>query len=85
MKSNIKVIVFAITLFAMSVSFAGCDHSNRTTNGSADTTSSTKTGGPAIADTGTISAQEKQTKTDSVKKDTTAKGNVDPKGYSKKQ
>ncbi|MEO6521296.1 MAG: hypothetical protein ABIN91_06460 [Mucilaginibacter sp.] len=89
MKRTITEVTKLIAALAfatfLSINMAGCDHSNKTLNGSQDTSSVNRAGGPPITDTASISKAEKEATHDSLKKDTTSKGNVDPKGYVKKQ
>lgn len=84
-KTGIKITAAIAFATIVSLNLAGCDHSNKTLHGTEDTTSVNRASGPAIADTASITAAEKQATKDSLNKDTTSKGNVDPKGYVKKQ
>jgi len=83
-KTSIKIVAALAFATILSLNLAGCDHSNKTLNGSQDTTSVNRAGGPPTADTASITNVEKQATRDSLKKDTTAKGNADSKGYVKK-
>jgi len=82
MKRN--TLILACSALVITLSLAACDHSNRTTNGTSDTSSVTKAGGPPITDTATVTANEKANNKGTAKKDSTAKGNVDPTGHGNK-
>jgi hypothetical protein len=80
---SLKFTGAAILSFAI---VTGCNPSDqhKEIGGSTDTTSVNKAGGPAIADTLTITSNRQHAKTDSLKGDTTGKGNADPSGSLKK-
>ena len=82
-----KTIKIVFTTILLGTVVASCNHNrdNTTFGGSKDTTSINKAGGPAIADTAAISANQKNKGLDSTKNTITAKGNIDPTGHTPKK
>lgn len=82
-----KITNLIVAAFVAAFIAVGCNSTDqkKEINGTTDTSSVNRGGGPAIADTNTINQVRDQRKKDSISGDTTSKGNVTPEGQSPKK